>query len=138
MLAKISSVPAFVFFYVLPAIRGFGNEACLTVEKFARRPGSAGFFEHDFADTFGGSSKEKGEEMRPGEDFVALSDPKVGKRPMQLTGRELRADEDDITEVSCLRQTKVPYRRGRGPDLSASGETSCQRNATIRALLRAC
>lgn len=148
----MSSVPAFVFFYVLPAIKGFRNKACLTVEKFARRPGLLFFFfcvfffffffsvqgEYDFADTSGGSSKEKEEEMRLREDLVALSDPKVGKRPMQLMGRELQADEGDASEGSCLRQTKVPYRSGRGPDPSTSGETSCQRNATIQTLLRAC
>lgn len=38
---KFSNAPAFVFFYVLPAIRGFRNRALSTVEKFARCPGSS-------------------------------------------------------------------------------------------------
>lgn len=120
-------MPAFVFFYVLAAIKGFRHGACLTVEKCPRRPGSAvlyffppSFFfvvvvfcvqgEYDFADTSRGSSKEKEEEMRLGEDFVVLSDPEVEKQPMQLMGGELQADEvEDAREGSCLRQTKVPY-----------------------------
>lgn len=66
--------------------------------------------EYDFADTSRGSSKEKEEEMRLGEDFVVLSDPEVEKQPMQLMGGELQADEvEDAREGSCLRQTKVPY-----------------------------